>query len=171
MGAHNLTFVIKDDAEGAPGNEAGGGETEKSLLCPNTINGYDASWWRRKGPNPGMYRGEVAKSGALRCQQVGATSKSDEEIQEFNATYLAENPTYSLVGANCQDYVIDLVSWLVGSVDGLPSREVVKYGAAVGGVGLLGALAGAWWMFGQRGQEKEEEKRKKAIDSSSLEAR
>ena len=49
---------------------------------------------------------------------------------------------------------------------------MVKYGAAVGGVGLLGALAGAWWMFGQRGQEeKEEEKRKKAIDSSSLEAR
>ena len=42
----------------------------------------------------------------------------------------------------------------------------------MGGVGLLGALAGAWWMFGQRGQEeKEEEKRKKAIDSSSLEAR
>ena len=103
----------------------GGGETEKSLLCPNTINGYDASWWRRKGPNPVMYRGEVAKSGALRCRQVGATSKSDEEIQEFNATYLAENPTYRLVGANCQDYVIDLVSWLVGSVDGLPSREVV----------------------------------------------
>ena len=48
---------------------------------------------------------------------------------------------------------------------------MVKYGAAVGGVGLLGALAGAWWMFGQRGQEKEEEKRKKVIDSSSLEAR
>ena len=103
----------------------GGRETEKSLLCPNTINGYDASWWRRKGPNPVMYHGEVAKSGALRCRQVGATSKSDEEIQEFNATYLAENPTYRLVGANCQDYVIDLVSWLVGSVDGLPSREVV----------------------------------------------
>ena len=52
---------------------------------------------------------------------------------------------------------------------------MVKYGAAVGGVGLLGALAGAWWMFGQRGQEEkeleEEEKRKKAIDSSSVEAR
>ena len=46
---------------------------------------------------------------------------------------------------------------------------MVKYGAAVGGVGLLGALAGAWWMFGQGGQE--EEKRKKAIDSSSVEAR
>ena len=51
---------------------------------------------------------------------------------------------------------------------------MVKYGAAVGGVGLLGALAGAWWMFGQGGQEgkkEEEDRRKKAIDSSSVEAR
>ena len=50
---------------------------------------------------------------------------------------------------------------------------MVKYGAAVGGVGLLGALAGAWWLFGQRGQEEKEgeEKRRKAINSSSVEAR
>ena len=43
----------------------------------------------------------------------------------------------------------------------------------MGGVGLLGALAGAWWLFGQRGQEEREneEKRKKAINSSSVEAR
>ena len=105
-----------------------GGEKEKSMFCPNTINGYDASWWTcRKGPEPVMYRGHTARSGAVRCREVGITSKSDKEIQEFNATYLSQNPTYRLVGANCQDYALELVKWMVGSVANLPSREVAVY--------------------------------------------
>ena len=51
-------------------------------------------------------------------------AKSNEEIKEFNASYLAKNPTYRLVGANCQDYVYLLVKWIVGSEATLPSREV-----------------------------------------------
>ena len=55
---------------------------------------------------------------------MGTTSKSNEEIKEFNASYLANNLTYRLVGANCQDYVYQLIKWMVGSVAPLPSREV-----------------------------------------------
>ena len=43
-----------------------GGDTEKSIVCKNTINGHDESWWRLKGPQLLMYRGEVARSGAVR---------------------------------------------------------------------------------------------------------
>merc|ERR1711971_1032300 len=102
-----------------------------------------------------MYRGHAARSGAVRCKEVGSTSKSDKEIQEFNATY-------NLVKANCQDYALELVKWLVGSVADLPSREVAVYGGvAAGGMGILGAL-GAWWMMSQRAgerTEKEEDKK------------
>ena len=60
----------------------------------------------------------------FRCRQVRTTSKSNEEIKEFNLSYLAKNPTYRLVGANCLNYVYLLVKWMVGSVATLPSREV-----------------------------------------------
>ena len=65
----------------------------------------------------------------FRCGQVGTTSKSNKEIKEFNASYLAKYLTYRLVGANCQDYVYQLVKWMVGSVATLPSREaaVITY--------------------------------------------
>jgi len=152
-----------------------GGEKEKSFGCPNTINGYDASWWTcRKGPEPIMYRGHSARSGAVRCKEVGTTSKSDKEIQEFNATYLSQNPTYNLVKANCQDYALELVKWLVGSVADLPSREKFVYGgaAAAGSVGILGAL-GAWWMMSQRGEKEKDEdnKKKEGSESCPVEAR
>ena len=120
-----------------------------------------------------MYRGPSARSGAVRCKEVGFTSKSDKEIQEFNATYLSQNPTYRLVGANCQDYALELVKWMVGSVANLPSREVAVYGGvAAGGMGILGAL-GAWWMMSQRGEKEKEEdnKKKEGSDSCPVEAR
>ena len=150
-----------------------GGEKEKSFGCPNTINGYDASWWTcRKGPEPVMYRGHSARSGAVRCKEVGSTSKSDKEIQEFNATYLSQNPTYNLVKANCQDYALELVKWLVGSVADLPSREKFVYGGAAAAGSVLGAL-GAWWMMSQRGEKEKEEdnKRKEGSESCPVEAR
>ena len=150
-----------------------GGENEKSLLCQNTINGYDASWWCRKGPQPVMYRGYAARSGAVRFKEVGTTAKTDKEIQEFNATYLSQNPTYKLVGANCQDYALELVKWMVGSVADLPPREVAVYGGvAAGGVGILGAL-GAWWMMSSRREKEKEEdkKRNEGNDSCPVVAR
>ena len=47
-----------------------------------------------------------------------------------------------------QDYVNDLVKWMLGSTKTLPMREVPKYGLRALGAGL--AIAGALWVSGRK---------------------
>ena len=76
----------------------------------NTINGFDYGWWSKdevlgwslKDPNPTLSRGKQARSGAVVVKELGKTSKTDKEIKEFNASYLAKHQTYSIVSTNCQ---------------------------------------------------------------------
>ena len=67
----------------------------------NTINGFDQGWWSHKDPNPTLTHGKQARSGALVVRELGKTSKTDKEIKEFNASYLADHPTYKIVSSIC----------------------------------------------------------------------
>ena len=131
---------------------------EATLTGPNTINGLDITWWRKKEPMPVLFQGPRARSGAGRKKLLGTTTRRDKEIQEFNSGYLERHPEYSVTRRNCQDYVYELVDWMVGSVVELPAREVLKYGA----IGVGGVVAGglAYYFYNRKRKEKERREKK-----------
>ena len=133
---------------------------EATLAGPNTINGFGLGWWRRKEPLPVVFQGQAARSGAARRRLLGRTARTDQEIQEFNTTYLERHPEYSVTRRNCQDYVYELVDWMVGSVAGLPAREVLKYGA----IGVGGVIAGGLAYFLYNRRQKEEQEKVKEVE-------
>ena len=117
------------------------------ITGPNTINGFGLPWWQSKEPLPVMFQGAGPRSGAAVERLLGKTTRTDEEIKEFNLSYLERHPHYHLAINNCQDYVYDLVDWLVGSVAELPAREIFTYGALGAGGATAGGLA--YLLFGR----------------------
>ena len=142
------------EIDGNSGTEVPGEDGSK-----NTINGQDQKSWSLKDPLPVFSRGSKARSGAKLTKKVGVTKKTDKEIKEFNARYLAKHPTYSLTKRNCQDYVYELVEWLVGKVDNLPMKEVKKVALGAAAVGGLALLGGALWRWSGQGKETKNEKK------------
>ena len=55
--------------------------------------------------------GKVAKSGAgsFGGEFVGKTTKSDEQIKNFNRRWVSNNPTYHVFSENCQQFAIDFI--------------------------------------------------------------
>ena len=43
---------------------------------------------------------------------AGTTNKSDGDINEWNAKWLVDNPTYNIVKQNCQKYAVEFIVWL-----------------------------------------------------------
>eukprot|EP00931_Biecheleriopsis_adriatica_P038387 TRINITY_DN21996_c0_g2_i1.p1 TRINITY_DN21996_c0_g2~~TRINITY_DN21996_c0_g2_i1.p1 ORF type:complete len:164 (+),score=16.91 TRINITY_DN21996_c0_g2_i1:63-554(+) len=56
--------------------------------------------------------GNSSRLGATPHRSLGNTSKTDEEIADFNRQYVKDNPTYDLHRCNCQLYVRKLASFL-----------------------------------------------------------
>lgn len=44
---------------------------------------------------------------------IGTTERTDEEIKEFNETFLENNPTYNVLTRNCQDYATAFAEFLM----------------------------------------------------------
>jgi len=51
---------------------------------------------------------------------MGTTKKTDQQIANFNASYIREHPSYNLATDNCQTYVTDFFDFLMedGKRDG-----------------------------------------------------
>merc|ERR1719430_81099 len=82
-------------------------------------------------------------------KQLGFTLRSWEEIEEFNANYVEENPLFWPMSSNCQKYVLTLASFLIGKENALAllppleadlGRPYVKAGVDV--VGLFSPEVG-----------------------------
>jgi len=102
------------------------GAGKKNKGDANTINGG----MNRNGrfdclgaPTYGTY---YSRSRAERQQLICTTHRSDHEIEQFNRRWLRNNPTYGVIGANCQKYVIELAEYL--SEDGYVNLPVPEGG-------------------------------------------
>eukprot|EP00092_Neocalanus_flemingeri_P021571 GFUD01023396.1.p1 GENE.GFUD01023396.1~~GFUD01023396.1.p1 ORF type:complete len:187 (+),score=59.24 GFUD01023396.1:297-857(+) len=135
--------------------DGGSGVEESEEGDKNTING---------GSPARLFRGANARSGSTVHCVLGTTDKTDGEIDEFNRNYLLNNPKYSIVQSNCQDYVISLVQFLVGDTSKLPYREVGKYATGVG-IGIAGlALAGIAAFFSKKKSVDEQKEDKNKVE-------
>lgn len=142
----------------------GGSGNEESNVFKNTIN---MGLWEilpskmiQKGAVGKVHKGTVARSGAKATKKLGYTSKTNNDVDNFNVIYIRNNPEYNFTSNNCQHYVYSLVKMLVGDTDMLPMLETRKY-AAIGFGAVVGAaaFAGIAHWLSSSGEEKETEEK------------
>ena len=97
VGHHWAVKVEDKDGDGYWYEIAGAskGDTDS----PNVINkskGFEAA------STAGRFGGEI----------VGKTTKSDDDIEAFNESWLSNNKTYQITGDNCQKFGIEFIAWL-----------------------------------------------------------
>ena len=96
-------------------------------------------------------KGGKSLLGAQPFQTVGLTSKTDEEIEDFNNHWSIQHPDYSLLTENCQMYASDLIKYLCGPdvESNLPWQEgqVVKHTSfiSLGSVAFVTLGYGVYW--------------------------
>ena len=80
----------------------------------NTINGCDTG-------RP--YWGQESRNNAKAYFLAGHTTKSEDEIAEFNREWLRKHPWYDAVADNCQIFSYDLIQFATDGLFNLPPME------------------------------------------------
>ena len=144
----------------------GGSGNAESKVYKNTIN---MGLWEilpskalQKGAVGKVHKGKCARSGAKVVKELGYTTKTNNDIDNFNETYIRCNPEYCFTSNNCQHYVYALVKMLIGDTNMLPMLETRKYAAiGVGTVLGVAAFAGIAHWLSSSGEDKETEEKEK----------